>query len=744
MTDSTTSDRNSPQQSTIWQITTLQKPQKFIGLGNFGTREIGTKIPVLTNQKGQILAIPGLIGGENSKSENNSLDLVLEVANFEGEMVAKSSFDLGYRSDASKIWAGSVSQYLPELFNEKMVEILDLWQNEIEKDENELETELEKKTENFNLTTQNLTNKIENLSKENKSQKLIQNENVQNSAKNAQYSNQKIDKLWQIQPILKWQKNNSNFENTEKNLEIKVKMKSEIKIKVENGTQMEIKLEIDQKLAQSEPKITQELQKEQNSRQNIKIDFEYLANGLDSQSVEFWKPQIIQKLNLIGKYDEETRLWQGNLLYGNTTTLQGLLCDLVRLIGFENLKNHHLTIENGNNFNQSAKKWEMLQKVKNLVQSFGFTEVITRPFISEKNTQLAYQNAHKVLNPYNSNLPYLRNSLLPTLLQIASQNLQKGWKNLNIFEINQIFTNQTEQIDQNLSQNSHQNSDQNPNIHSKIQSKNQIKMQLNFGIISLEDPYLLTTLAHKMAERLGFDVFNSMNFEKAENNLGQITTLTWTKETQKETNSLGTGLEMDLETNLKNSSKLKTLDEKSDEKNVENSQNSGQNTKQNKLRENLVFRIIQLKNSLKKEFDLSLDKPIWYMEVEIGDWKLRALDKYFDELDFPSISRDYSLSVTQTGGKNWQEINQIISEIPSDFVVKTWPKEYFVNQIKNENKDKLQNDISDQIEKSEINKETKTETKISFKVKFQSQTETLKSEQIDNWEKEMMTKLTQK
>ncbi len=696
MTNSQNSSQNSLQNS-VWQITTLEKPQKFTGLGNFGIKEIGTKIPVLTNEKGQILAIPGLIGGEDSKSENNSLELILEVANFEAEMVAKSSFDISYRSDASKIWAGSVSQNLPELFQEKMIKILDLWQKEMEKSEfGALIGELGK--------SEVLVNKI----------LVKKNENSENSQQNNSEKQVKNDKnptknptLWRIKPIIKWQKNNLNLQN-------------------ENKKDSKNKIEINQNINQNRP------QKSQN-KQQLKIDFEYLADGLDWQGVEFWQPKIEEKLNLIGHFDKENGLWRGNLFYGNTVTLQGLLCDLVRLIGFENLKTHNLTIQTGNqSAHQTARKWELVQKVKNLIQSCGFSEVITRPFISTKSAEIVSPNSHIVLNPYNSNLPHLRNSLLPSLLQIASANAKKGWKNLNIFEINQI-TPKKQTFDYSVQ--TTQNSEKNSN------------MQNMLGIISLEDPYLLTTLAHKIAQKLGFD---SMSFKKSENNLGQITILTWSKNDKQigkiQENDSKQNLKQHLESQLENETKIEqNSDKKFDQEIPKKQENKQQNQNlETNLETDLVFKIIQLKNSLKKEFDLSTDKPVWYLETEIGDWKLETLDKYFDELDFPSISRDYSLSISQIGGKNWDKINKIIKEIPADFVVKTWPKEYFVAIVNPISQNLEENSNSSKIwEKSSIQSQNKTETKISFKVKFQSTKETLKSEQIDNWEKEMMAKLIQ-
>ena len=116
-----------------WQITKLTKPTNFQGLGNFGTRQIDLETPVIINEKDEILAIPGLIGGQSTCSENNSLNLILEVANFDGEMVARSAAKTNYRSDASKIWAGQVRSALPDLFQVHLSEILNLWELENEK-----------------------------------------------------------------------------------------------------------------------------------------------------------------------------------------------------------------------------------------------------------------------------------------------------------------------------------------------------------------------------------------------------------------------------------------------------------------------------------------------------------------------------------------------------------------------------------------------------------------------------------
>ncbi len=402
-----------------WQITKLTKPTNFQGLGNFGTRQIDLETPVIINEKDEILAIPGLIGGQSTCSENNSLNLILEVANFDGEMVARSAAKTNYRSDASKIWAGQVRSALPDLFQVHLSEILNLWQLENEKINPK--TDQDNEQENGNGNEGNSTKEIKNSS---------------NGAK-----------LWQIQPVLKWE-----LVGESKN-------------------------------------------------QGLKIDFDYLASRLDGQNVEYWKPILIKKMNLVGRFEMETGLWFGNVFYGNITTLEQLLIELVRLIGFANLTPQNLTFQN-NSQNQDYREFILKQKIKKLAVKNGFTEVITRPFISQKHAELTIENdentAEKVLNPYNSSLPFLRNSLLSSLLETVSENLVRGWKNPLIFEQNQILKNG--------------------------------KSTEMFGAVAIQnEPYLLTTLIDELTIKLGFDRALT-TFEKNQNpKIGQITIFTLAK-----------------------------------------------------------------------------------------------------------------------------------------------------------------------------------------------------------------------
>ena len=96
---------------TQWNIHSLTTPTKFQGLGQLKntTLEIGTCI---LSSKDKILAIPGISGGQSTSLNNKSKEFILEVASFHAQAVARNSFGLGYRSEASKVYSESAA---PEL-----------------------------------------------------------------------------------------------------------------------------------------------------------------------------------------------------------------------------------------------------------------------------------------------------------------------------------------------------------------------------------------------------------------------------------------------------------------------------------------------------------------------------------------------------------------------------------------------------------------------------------------------------
>lgn len=306
-----------------WEIAKLERETNFEGLGQLKNIILPTGIHVITDANKNILAIPGISGGKNTSLEPEEKKIILEIANFDAEEVSRVSFALKYRSDGSKIWAGSVNQ---ELLFVSLLHLQELLGNSIE-----------------------------------------------------------------MYPILFWSAESGHVET------------------------------IDQFLTES-------------TSSRISIDLEYLAQRLDGRGLEYWKPILEGKLRSIGKYENNVLIVEA--FYSNIQTQQDVLEELVRAIGFENLEPQLLSLESGHAFDNTYNSTLLL---KQTLLQFGFDEVITRPFVSDKKI-VDKDKAPQVIKPYRTTESYLRNSLLASLVEMVALNIKEGYKEPKIFEVNSVFT----------------------------------------------------------------------------------------------------------------------------------------------------------------------------------------------------------------------------------------------------------------------------------------------------------------
>ncbi len=89
--------------------------------------------------------------------------------------------------------------------------------------------------------------------------------------------------------------------------------------------------------------------------------------------------------------------------------------------------------------NQSQKLFHFLQRA---IASKGYLEAITWSFTDSKYNDF-FKNRYKeikIVNPISSELSVLRNSIFSNLVIYISKNLDRGFKDLSIFEIGPIFT----------------------------------------------------------------------------------------------------------------------------------------------------------------------------------------------------------------------------------------------------------------------------------------------------------------
>ncbi|WP_440926602.1 phenylalanine--tRNA ligase subunit beta [Candidatus Pelagibacter sp.] len=130
-------------------------------------------------------------------------------------------------------------------------------------------------------------------------------------------------------------------------------------------------------------------------------------------SVPSWRPDIVQEIDIVE--------------------------ELVRISGYEKIKIENPIKERSKNtLNPTQKLFHFLQRA---VASKGYLEAITWSFSDSKyNDHFKEGNKEiKIVNPISSELGVLRNSIFSNLVMYMSKNLDRGIKDLSIFEIGPIF-----------------------------------------------------------------------------------------------------------------------------------------------------------------------------------------------------------------------------------------------------------------------------------------------------------------
>ncbi len=140
----------------------------------------------------------------------------------------------------------------------------------------------------------------------------------------------------------------------------------------------------------------------------IKKDKKYLKLTIPS-----WRPDISQDVDIVE--------------------------ELVRIIGYEKIKIINPIKERTKaTLTSSQKLFHFLQRA---IASKGYLEAITWSFTdSNYNDYFKDKNKEiKIINPISSDLGVLRNSIFSNLILYLSKNLDRGFKDLSIFEIGPIF-----------------------------------------------------------------------------------------------------------------------------------------------------------------------------------------------------------------------------------------------------------------------------------------------------------------
>ena len=113
--------------------------------------------------------------------------------------------------------------------------------------------------------------------------------------------------------------------------------------------------------------------------------------------------------------------------------------EIVRIYGYDKIPLVPLSTNNVQKIiNREQRRF---MDIKRLLASNGYTEVISWSFMDSKKAKLFSEIKEELVlqNPISSDLDYMRPSILPNLLKIACNNINRSYKDLSLFELGPIF-----------------------------------------------------------------------------------------------------------------------------------------------------------------------------------------------------------------------------------------------------------------------------------------------------------------
>lgn len=112
--------------------------------------------------------------------------------------------------------------------------------------------------------------------------------------------------------------------------------------------------------------------------------------------------------------------------------------EIGRLLGYDNIEPtlpHHATAE-------PNKMLKFKTEIRDIMSRFGANEVLTYSFVSEKLLEkagLKAENSYKIVNSISPELQYIRQSIVPSLLDKAYINQKIPFDQFGLFEINKVY-----------------------------------------------------------------------------------------------------------------------------------------------------------------------------------------------------------------------------------------------------------------------------------------------------------------
>lgn len=113
--------------------------------------------------------------------------------------------------------------------------------------------------------------------------------------------------------------------------------------------------------------------------------------------------------------------------------------EVARVYGYHKIPNQLPPSETSSYYHQDENEFYWLGKIKEAFRFWGYNEVYTYSMVGEELFDGPIENAIKLKNPLTEDKTYLRNSLVPSIIDVVSKN--KNENKLLLFEIANVYIN---------------------------------------------------------------------------------------------------------------------------------------------------------------------------------------------------------------------------------------------------------------------------------------------------------------
>lgn len=118
--------------------------------------------------------------------------------------------------------------------------------------------------------------------------------------------------------------------------------------------------------------------------------------------------------------------------------------EIARIYGYHNLPSNLPPLEESEVSKPIVDEFYWEKRIKTALKYWGFIETYTYSFVAESMYEGPIEDAVEVNNPLTEDMVYMRNSLVPSLLNVVSEN--KSTENLMIFEIANVYHKKTNDL----------------------------------------------------------------------------------------------------------------------------------------------------------------------------------------------------------------------------------------------------------------------------------------------------------